>query len=509
LLRSQIAMLNRKRKSDDLAEELAPLSEFAKGVMVNTWMSGATEKARDGPSGGSASGSGMDAAVQTNVVCAHLCPAIIGTNDSLEHEACPAQPAHGPCSAGEEAPRSGGGMGRGALGRGHMEGTWAQCGEEYVGLVENAKVVAMLATMEEKIGSMEEGMREEESESFLFYEQEMGRLRSEIQELQGHNTELEETMEKLRQEEKTLKGVVQNLQSQLRQFQSVFDSLPQVQVPQDLKGEMDAKQMASQLAMLATMEEKIGSVEEGMREEESESFLFYEQEMGRLRSEIQELQGHNTELEEACAGAREKENTLKEEITSLRSCSPRHIMAESEERQEIEDLNCQIRVLVCEKDGFKVMAEAEKARRKEAYKKVEVGRIKKLMEESQKREHTYNQLQKNKLGSAETAQYKKAAMEEFILRQQWATKMTESITNRLHVLQNADSLADASMLDGTQDAASVPGNHSKNHSKTWKHFFLSAREMCRPREQTEQKNWQTNKELGASEQTKEGNQIVT
>ena len=54
-----------------------------------------------------------------------------------------------------------------------MEGTWAQCGEEYVGLVENAKVVAMLATMEEKIGSMEEGMREEESESFLFYEQEV------------------------------------------------------------------------------------------------------------------------------------------------------------------------------------------------------------------------------------------------------------------------------------------------------------------------------------------------
>ena len=54
--------------------QLAPLSEFAKGVMVNTWMSGATEKARDGPSGGSASGSGMDAAVQTNVRASRVAP---------------------------------------------------------------------------------------------------------------------------------------------------------------------------------------------------------------------------------------------------------------------------------------------------------------------------------------------------------------------------------------------------------------------------------------------------
>merc|ERR1711924_257920 len=78
--------------------------------------------------------------------------------------------------------------------------------------------------------------------------------------------------------------------------------------------------------------------------------------------------------------------------------------------------------------------------RKEAEKKVQVARIRQLMDEAQKREETYNKMQKTKQGSKEAAQgLKQAAMKEFVLRQQWAGHMTDAITNRLRIIQNSNA----------------------------------------------------------------------
>lgn len=121
-------------------------------------------------------------------------------------------------------------------------------------------------------------------------------------------------------------------------------------------------------------------------------------------------------------------------------------------KTEMEDLKCQIRVLISEKDGFKALAEAEKERRKELQKKLEVANIKQLMDEAQRREQTYQQLTKNKASSIET--WKQAAMKEFILRQQWTAQMTDSITSRLRMLQSTGSARNSEL----EASASVQHN---------------------------------------------------
>ena len=78
------------------------------------------------------------------------------------------------------------------------------------------------------------------------------------------------------------------------------------------------------------------------------------------------------------------------------------------------------------------MTEAEKERRKgaerrmrEAEKKVEVTRIRTLMDEAQQRENIYNQLQEN--NRIEASKWKQAATKEFLQRQAWAGKVIDPV----------------------------------------------------------------------------------
>lgn len=73
---------------------------------------------------------------------------------------------------------------------------------------------------------------------------------------------------------------------------------------------------------------------------------------------------------------------------------------------EVGDLQCQIRLLVAEKDGFKALAEAEKERCNEIEKKVNVAKTamhEMLIEESRHREAAYNRFHENYTRNTETA----------------------------------------------------------------------------------------------------------
>lgn len=162
------------------------------------------------------------------------------------------------------------------------------------------------------------------------------------------------------------------------------------QTPKDTVSSDDDMKAAEAFAtdVLMTLEGKIGAMERAACQETETAFFFFDEELDRLRHEVKSLRHHNSEQEKALALSEKREqelNLIIQELQRKQSCrddAPSATLKElrvamdlAKQREkalerEVGDLQCQIHVLASEKDGFKAMAAAEKERRKEAQSKI-------------------------------------------------------------------------------------------------------------------------------------------